>query len=137
MRGEGGGANTAGFNWENVNKRILPQLIYKGHVLHKEQLCTKGLFFVSPIQVHDNMMARLGGPEQLSAYPQSPGAITFMPYAISNAKPALGSSRTFNLVEASVFTTQVHQIELAFSAARNMPQAGVYERAIRMALAAP
>ncbi len=23
----------AGLNWENVNKRILPQLIYQGHVL--------------------------------------------------------------------------------------------------------
>ena len=42
------GTSTAGFNWENVNKRILPQIIYKGHVLRQEPLCQKGLFFVCP-----------------------------------------------------------------------------------------
>jgi len=45
------GKSTAGFNWENVNKRILPQIIYKGHVLRQEPLCQKGLFFVCPAPV--------------------------------------------------------------------------------------
>ena len=27
---------SVGPNWENVNKRILPQLIYKGHLLERE-----------------------------------------------------------------------------------------------------
>ena len=40
--------STAGLNWENVNKRILPQIIYKGHVLRREPLCQKGLFFICP-----------------------------------------------------------------------------------------
>jgi len=30
------GSSRAGINWENVNKRILPQLIFKGHVLRRE-----------------------------------------------------------------------------------------------------
>ena len=42
------GKSTAGPNWENVNKRILPQIIYKGHVLRREPLCQKGLFFICP-----------------------------------------------------------------------------------------
>lgn len=37
--------STANPNWENVNKRILPQIIYKGHVLRREPKCSKGLFF--------------------------------------------------------------------------------------------
>ncbi len=42
------GYSKAGVNWENVSKRILPQLIYKGYVLRRERLCSKGLFFVCP-----------------------------------------------------------------------------------------
>ncbi len=51
----------AGLNWENVNKRILPQLIYKGHVLRREAKCKKGLFFIIPGAVKDRIMQRLGG----------------------------------------------------------------------------
>ena len=39
---------SVGPNWENVNKRILPQLIYKGHLLEREALCQSGLFFACP-----------------------------------------------------------------------------------------
>jgi hypothetical protein len=35
--------SVAGLNWENVSKRILPQLIFKGHVLQHEPLCKNGL----------------------------------------------------------------------------------------------
>lgn len=41
-------SDTVGFNWENVSKRIIPQLIYKGQVLQREDLCRTGLFFVAP-----------------------------------------------------------------------------------------
>jgi hypothetical protein len=42
------GTSTAGLNWENVNKRILPQLIYKGHVLPEgEALRERALLRVS------------------------------------------------------------------------------------------
>src|SRR5262249_42550842 len=47
-KGRAPGFSDAGLNWENVNKRILPQLIYKGQVLRRESRCTKGLFFVCP-----------------------------------------------------------------------------------------
>ena len=50
-QGRDPGYSDAGMNWENVNKRILPQIIYKGHVLRRETKCTKGLYFVCPKQV--------------------------------------------------------------------------------------
>lgn len=56
-----GGRVTAGFNWENVSKRILPQLIYKGNVLEQEKKCKSGLFFVTPKPVYDRIMGRLIG----------------------------------------------------------------------------
>jgi len=39
---------TAGLNWENVSKRILPQLVYKGQVLQREEMCKKGFFSSAP-----------------------------------------------------------------------------------------
>ena len=38
-------SDTVGLNWENVSKRIIPQLIYKGQVLQREDLCRTGLIF--------------------------------------------------------------------------------------------
>ncbi|MBH0023981.1 hypothetical protein I6E73_07465 [Salinibacterium sp. SWN248] len=53
--------STVGLNFENVSKRILPQLIYKGQILQRESLCRRGLFFVCPIPVYERIMRRLGG----------------------------------------------------------------------------
>ena len=43
--------DTVGLNWENVSKRIIPQLIYKGQVLQREALCRTGLYFVCPTPI--------------------------------------------------------------------------------------
>jgi len=66
------GYSNAGINWENVNKRILPQLIYKGHVLRRETLCRAGLFFVCPAPVYDKISVRVGG--NLMKYPPAKSA---------------------------------------------------------------
>ncbi|TIV25485.1 MAG: hypothetical protein E5V90_27470, partial [Mesorhizobium sp.] len=59
-RGNTPGWSTAGLNWANVSKRILPQLIYKGYVLRRERKCLKGLFFVCPSAVLERIRTRLG-----------------------------------------------------------------------------
>lgn len=41
--------STVGLNWENVNKRIIPQIVYKGQVLQRERLNKTGLWFVTPV----------------------------------------------------------------------------------------
>jgi hypothetical protein len=134
MSGMNAGQSKTGFNWENVNKRILPQLIYKGHILRREQLCGSGLFFVCPEQIFDSMVERLGGLDNLEPYPQRPGTITFMPYTVQREIPAPGTRRPLMLVSNKIRTTTIEQIEMAFSSAKNLPEGGVYERAIRVAL---
>jgi hypothetical protein len=122
-------ASNAGLNWENVSKRILPQLIFKGHVLQREPLCKKGLFFVCPTAVYNKIMARLGGkPDPI--HPQ-PGAITFRCYDL-HAAPAPGQIRP--LSKGGELTTTIQQVALAFVSPTNLPPTGSYLEAIQAAL---
>ena len=121
--------STAGFNWENVNKRILPQLIYKGHVLRRERLCKSGLFFICPTPVYLKIRERLGG-NLLDYIPQS-GALTLMWYDIGQPGPD-GHMRGLHL--EGTFTTTIDQVALAFTSPSNLPDANVYETALKAEL---
>jgi hypothetical protein len=123
------GMSKAGLNWENVNKRILPQLIYKGHVLRQEPLCQMGLFFVCPTPVYEKISERLGGG--LRPYPIQPGSLTIMWYDIG---PEVFDGRKRELVNVGKFTTTIDQVALAFTSPSNLPPAQVYENAIRASL---
>lgn len=123
------GSSKAGLNWENVSKRILPQIIYKGHVLRRETLCTKGLFFICPSPVYEKIHVRLGG--HLYAYTLQPGALTFRWYDVGPDVPN-GSRRA--LIAGGQFTTTIDQVALAFTSPSNLPPAGVYQVAIESEL---
>ena len=129
-RGNTPGWSTAGLNWANVSKRILPQLIYKGYVLRRERLCGKGLFFVCPTAVLQRVRSRLG--TRLMEYPIAAGTITFQAYDLG---PDVGPGLHRNLIKGETFTTTVEQVAYAFVSPMNLPQMGVYETAIRAALA--
>lgn len=126
------GVSSVGLNWENVYKRILPQLIYKGHVLRREPKCTKGLYFVCPEQVYKKIEERAGGTGSWLAYPPGPGTITFRYYNLGPPSPA-GTIRTLSF--SGEFTTTIDQLANALAAPTNLPPAQVYEEAIRHALA--
>jgi hypothetical protein len=128
-QGRNPGYSDAGMNWENVNKRILPQLIYKGHVLRREARCRMGLYFVCPVQVYSRIRDRLGGT--LYQYPPGNGNITFRSYELG-AEQGAGQHRP--LVFAEQFTTTVDQVALAFTSPMNLPGMDVYEAAINAAL---
>jgi len=119
------GKSTAGPNWENVNKRILPQIIYKGHVLRREPLCQKGLFFICPTPVYNKIAERLGG--HLEEIHQQPGSVTLMRYDVG---PEVPDGQIRALVSGGQSTTTVDQVALAFTAPKNLPPAKVYEQAI-------
>lgn len=119
------GNSTAGPNWENVNKRILPQIIYKGHVLRREPLCQKGLFFICPTPVYNKIAERLGGT--LEEIHQQPGSVTLMRYDVG---PEVPDGQIRALVSGGQLTTTVDQVALAFTAPKNLPPAKVYEQAI-------
>lgn len=120
------GYSRAGINWENVSKRILPQIIYKGHVLRRERLCTKGLFFVCPAPVYDRIADRLG--RNMMEYTNlQPGSLTFRWYD-PGPEPPHGTIRALDF--QGQFSTTVDQVALAFTSPVNLPKPNVYEEAI-------
>lgn len=123
---------TAGLNWENVSKRILPQLIYKGQVLQREELCKKGLFFVCPDPVFKRIELRLGGNQTLHRYPLQPASITFLTYNHDMSN----STQDGSLVELKntlVHSTTVYKVQEAFNNV-TLPEKNVYKTAILKAL---
>ncbi len=125
------GASKAGMNWENVSKRILPQIIYKGHVLRREKRCTRGMFFVCPAPVYDRIWQRLG--QNMLEYPMlQPGTLTFRWYDIG---PPVPSGQRRELEFKNQFTTTIDQVALAFTSPTNLPPPNVYEEAIQAEIA--
>ncbi|MBS0588326.1 MAG: hypothetical protein JSS37_10345 [Proteobacteria bacterium] len=123
---------SAGLNWENVSKRILPQLIYKGQVLQREELCKKGLFFVCPEQVFERIAKRLGGKDSLIRYTLQPASITFMAYGHETEAASAGSG-LLPLKQTLSHTTTVYKVQEAFNNV-TLPKENVYRNAILKAL---
>ncbi|MEA2068821.1 MAG: NotI family restriction endonuclease [Verrucomicrobiota bacterium] len=123
---------TAGLNWENVSKRILPQLIYKGQILQREELCRKGLFFVSPEPVFERIMNRLGGQDGLIKYALQPASITFVVYNHDHEDTPM-DGRLVPLKETLTHSTTVYKLQEAFNNV-TLPEENVYRDAILKAL---
>jgi len=120
---------TPSINWENVNKRIIPQLLMKGNVFGRELLCQKGLFFVCPTPVYNKLIARLGAA--LSPYPMRSGTVTFRCYGLATSSP-LGSIRPLQFEEQ--LTTTVENLKEAFNSTLNLPSMGAMASSIQKAL---
>ena len=118
-------SDTVGLNWENVSKRIIPQLIYKGQVLQREDLCKCGLYFVSPYPVHKRVIDRLGGKEKLPVFPSQPAAIHFLAYD-TKANNTDGKITELDIIEQH--GTTVYKIQEELSSLK-LPDENVYKEA--------
>lgn len=133
IRGERQAVSTVGLNWENVSKRIIPQLVYKGQVLQREKLCKSGLWFVTPEPVYDRIIERLGGEENMTfGYAPQPGALHFLRYDYDRGSRITDGVPTQLAVIGDECST-VEQVQQAFSRVR-LPEPGVYGEALKEAL---
>jgi len=124
--------DTVGLNWENVSKRIIPQLVYKGQVLQREELCRTGLFFVCPKAVYDRVINRLGGKEKIPRFPPQPASIHFLAYDYQlSSETHDGVIRPLDVLEEHC--TTVYKVQEAFSAL-DLPDENVYRDSIRKSL---
>lgn len=122
-------ASQHGLNWENVNKRILPQIIFKANVLQREEFCQKGLYVILPETVYHRILERLGG--ELEDYPPGRGAVTFLRYGL---KGEANSGLIRRAEKIAVSRTAVGRIAERFTTARDLPTPRQFEREIRRAL---
>lgn len=121
-------SDTVGLNWENVSKRIIPQIIYKGQVLQREELCKSGLYFVCPKTVYERVMNRLGGRSKLPKFPKQPASINFVSYDYLPQSDIIdGEITPLGITEEHC--TTVYKIQEAFSSL-NLPEGNVYRDAI-------
>ena len=125
--------DTVGLNWENVAKRIIPQLIYKGQVLQREELCKTGLYFVCPMPIYDRVLLRLGGKEKIPAFPTQPAAIHFVAYDYVEELQTVTKGMIAALDIIEEHCTTVYKIQEAFSAL-SLPEGNIYGNAIRRSL---
>jgi len=125
--------DTVGLNWENVAKRIIPQLIYKGQVLQREELCKTGLYFVCPMPIYERVLTRLGGKERIPAFPTQPAAIHFLAYDYAKKTSNVPFGKVVPLDVIEEHCTTVYKIQEAFSAI-SLPEGNVYGDAIRKCL---
>ncbi|SCZ00979.1 NotI family restriction endonuclease [Flavobacterium caeni] len=123
---------TAGLNWENVSKRILPQLIYKGQLLQREEFCKKGLFFVCPEPVYTRIMERLGGESGLVKYALQPASISFLAYNF-DFSTSTEHGQLIPLKLSGVHSTTVYKVQEAFNNV-SLEAESVYKDAIIKAL---
>lgn len=121
-------ASNFGMNWENVNKRILPQLIVKGLMLQGERLCTTGIYFVTPESVFQRIMLRLGGLNRLRQIPQQPATITFLRFDQDVQNHVHGAPVPLRRLNPVTISTS--DMSLAFISPENLPAAGAYEQKI-------
>ena len=126
-------ADTVGLNWENVSKRIIPQIIYKGQVLQREELCRTGLYFVCPTPIYKRVLTRLGGKERIPTFPTQPAAIHFVAYDYVKQSDEVAEGEIMPLGVIEEHCTTVYKVQEAFSAV-SLPEGNVYGDAIRRCL---
>jgi len=124
-------ADTVGLNWENVSKRIIPQIIYKGQVLQREELCRTGLYFVCPHPIYERVLKRLGGKDRIPKFPAQPASIHFISYDYADVEIADTRVRPLDVIDEHC--TTVYKVQEAFSA-MNLPDGNVYRDAIMRSL---
>jgi len=123
---------SVGINWENVSKRIIPQLVYKGQVLQREKLAKKGLYFVCPRPIFDRIMQRLGGRTMLPEYPPQHGSLTFLAYDYGDSAH-WEPGKPIPLAVVDKLGTTVERLQRAFNDV-TLQEPDVYQIAIEQAL---
>ncbi len=124
--------SSVGLNWENVSKRIIPQLVYKGQILQRESLCKSGLWFVTPEPVFQRIIARLGGASNIAfGYAPQPGALHFLRYDYDQERAVDGCPTPLKVIGEDIST--VEKVQQAFANVA-LPEPGVYGKALQSAL---
>jgi hypothetical protein len=118
-----------GINWANVHKRLIPQLIRKGAVFSKSQLCTKGLHFALPEIVYQKFEAVVGCLSECTRMAKD--TLTVHTYTLGSTVPH-GEVRGLKHVRSCRF--QLSDFAAGFITGPNLPSGQELDDAIRRVL---
>lgn len=118
-----------GINWANVHKRLIPQLIRKGTVFRKSNVCTKGLHFVLPELVYQRFEQVVG--DLNTASEMAAGVLTVHTYALGSSVPN-GQIRPLSRIRMERFTLE--EFAEGFITGPNLPSGTALDAAVRRVL---
>ena len=113
-------------NWENVSKRILPQLIFKVTFCARNSFAEKASILFAHLRFMRGSLSALGAHfAHIISSPDPLHCVNTISVVLCHMAP-IG-----RLTYRGQLTTTVDQVALAFTAPSNLPEPGVYEQAIR------
>lgn len=108
-----------GFNWANVWKRLIPQLILKGSVARSSSLCSSGSYFMVPEAVFLRFEKLLGDLRQVHS--PARGVLTVLTYGLG---PEVPHGHIRQLEYRRMVRTGVDDLALAFATAGDSNELG-------------
>ncbi|MDC3224391.1 NotI family restriction endonuclease [Mariniblastus sp.] len=118
-----------GINWANVHKRLIPQLIRKGGVFAKSNVCTKGLHFVLPEVVYRKFEEVVGVMEEVPEV--SNKTLSVHTYDLGT-QVLLGQRRCLRKIRTLTFSLK--EFSDGFISGPNLPSGEELEMAIQRVL---
>lgn len=118
-----------GYNWANVHKRLIPQLIRKGLVYASSELVNHGLFFVLP-EIVFKKFEDIVGQIAVNTAPTK-DVMTIHTYDLGDAVPE-GQVRKLRRVRTVKFYAK--DFANAFIAGASLPGGGELDRSVRTLL---
>lgn len=118
-----------GYNWANVHKRLIPQLIRKGQIYANSKLVRHGLFFILPEVVYQKFESVLG-PLAYASGP-SKGVMTVHTYELGDPV-SNGNIRLLRRVRNISFLET--DFANAFIAGLNLPSGDMLDDSVRRLL---
>jgi len=118
-----------GFNWANVHKRLIPQIIRKGVIYSKSRYCKKGMYFVLPEVVYEKFEGVVGSDLEPISIPTSE-TLTVFTYKLGPKS----SNSIRELLPVRTVRFSLDEFANRFISSPNLPKAVELDSAIKRIL---
>lgn len=115
-----------GLNWANVHKRLIPQLIRKGIVYSRSNICKKGMYFIIPDIVYKKFEDVIGSDIPIVEQPNK-NTITVFAYSLG---PIAGHGEQRSIVVSRKIRFTLDEFSNRFITGPNLPSGEELDDAI-------
>ena len=114
-----------GFNWANVHKRLIPQIIKKGTLYSRSEFVKRGLFFIVPQKVYVFFERTLGHVPETKRL--SPTTLTVQTYELG---PTVSHGKIRDIVFVSQKMFELDAFIKSFVAGTTLPPASDLDKSV-------